>query len=134
MMAREAADESDAALVRACLDGAPGAFERLVETHRRVVYHAIRTALDRTSARDDAELQEEAFVRVFSTIAGDGMRTLRSFQGRSRLATFLVVVARRVALRTLAELRPRLAGQPATVPLDRGGEALDAGPGPAERA
>jgi RNA polymerase sigma-70 factor (ECF subfamily) len=134
MPGRESVQDSDAALIRACLEGAPGAFERLVEDHRRVVFHAIRSALDRTSARDDAELQDEAFVRVFSTVAADGMKVLRNFQGRSRLATFLVVVARRVTLRTLAELRPRIAGQPAAAPLERGVEAPDPGPGPAERA
>jgi RNA polymerase sigma-70 factor (ECF subfamily) len=127
-------DESDRALIRACLDGAPGAFERLVERHRRLVYHAIRAALDRRGAREDQELCDEAFVRVFSALAVDGMKVLRSFQGRSRLATFLVVVARRTALRTLADLRPRRAGPEGAAWEGRLAEPLDPGPDPAERA
>jgi RNA polymerase sigma-70 factor (ECF subfamily) len=123
--------ETDAALVRACLDGAPGAFERLVERHRRVVYHAIRAALARTGARGDADLCDEAFVRVFSALAAARMKALRRFEGRSRLSTFLVVVARRVALRVFSEARPRL---PGAVPERRGDDPVDLAPGPSERA
>jgi RNA polymerase sigma factor (sigma-70 family) len=56
------------------------------------------------------------------------MKVLRSFEGRSRLATFLVVVARRTALRTLADLRPQVSGRAVAT------EPLDPAPDPAERA
>lgn len=126
----------DAELIRACLAGAPGAFERLIEQNRRVVYHAIRGALERAGARDDAELCDEAFARTFATLAQADMKVLRSFQGRSRLATFLVVIARRVALRALADLRPRRPDAPAPVTTGAGGapEPADTAPDPAARA
>lgn len=124
-------EEGDAALVRACLEGAPGAFERLVERHRRVVYHAIRAALECTGARGDAELCDDAFVRVFSTLAAERMKVLRSFRGRARLATFLVVIARRVALRAFSEARPH----PFAAPLEeREVELADPAADPALRA
>jgi RNA polymerase sigma-70 factor (ECF subfamily) len=128
-------EESDEALIRSCLERAPGAFERLVERHRRVVYHAVRTALERTGAREDAELADEAFVRVFSALAEGDMKALRSFRGQSRLGTFLVVVARRTALRLFAERRPR-SGRLPPQPLDGPGghEPFDPAPDPSARA
>jgi RNA polymerase sigma-70 factor (ECF subfamily) len=127
-------EEDDAALIRACVAGAAGAFERLVERHARIVHHAIGVVLERAGARDDADLRDEAFVRTFSTLAADRMKALRSFEGRARLSTFLVVVARRVALRTLSEMRPRRADGTTTQPTTAATDPVDPGPGPGRRA
>ncbi|GIW71863.1 MAG: hypothetical protein KatS3mg102_1405 [Planctomycetota bacterium] len=128
-----AGEHDERALIEACLAGAPGAFERLIRRYARLVHHAVRLALERTGARHDSELHEEAFVRVFSALAADDMKALRAFRGRARLSTFLAVIARRIALRTLGELRP---GRQAA-PLGTDGESAepaDPKPGPAERA
>ncbi len=125
--------DDDRDLIRACLEGAAGSFKRLMERHRRVVEHAVRCALERVGARGDAELADEAFVRTFSSLAEGDMNALRSFEGRSRFATFLVVVARRSALRLAAERRP-LATRTAGGAEDASAEPVDPGPDPSERA
>ena len=103
--------EHEATLLRACLDGEPGAFDRLIERYRGLVHHAVRAALARTGAARDEELFDEAVVRVYTTLAENDMKVLRSFQGRSRLGTFVTVVARRVALRTACAILAVRAGR-----------------------
>jgi RNA polymerase sigma-70 factor (ECF subfamily) len=94
----------DRSLVDACLAGAPGAWDRFVDRFAGLfVYVADRTARGRgltlaPSDRDDlvAEILLECIRRDAAV--------LRTFAGRSSLPTYLVVVARRVTVRTLARV------------------------------
>jgi len=121
----------DAALVRSCLEGVRGAFEGLIERHRRVVHHAVRAALGRAGARPDPEICDESFARAFSTLAEADMRALRSWRGDAKLSTFLVVIARRAALRVLGERRQ---GTPAAVQGGAASLSLDQEGAPGEPA
>jgi RNA polymerase sigma factor (sigma-70 family) len=127
------APDSDDALVADCVAGGARAIDALVERHGPVMRLAIRTALTRAGAGLDVDLAEEAFARVIATLVERDAKVLRSFGGRSRLGTFLAVVARRTAMRLLEERRP-LAERALRVPAEAVADAAATEAGPFERA
>jgi RNA polymerase sigma-70 factor (ECF subfamily) len=72
-------DLSERALVDACMAGREGAFDLIVERHRRAVYHLCWRFVG--NHEDASDLSQEVFLRAF--------RGLRGFRGRSSLATWL---------------------------------------------
>ena len=73
------ADLDEPRLVEACLDGRPGAFDLIVERHRRAVYQlCYRFVGNHEDARD---LSQDVFLRAY--------RGLASFRGGSALSTWL---------------------------------------------
>lgn len=97
----------DAALARACVDGAREAFDVLVERHRRRVYQVCYRCVGNHA--DAADLAQEVFLRAF--------RGLRRFKGEAALTTWLYRIAINVC-RSRAESR-----RPAVEPLDDGDNA-----------
>jgi RNA polymerase sigma-70 factor (ECF subfamily) len=82
----------DGELVAACLEGRPGAFDILVERHRRSVYLlCYRFAGNHEDASD---LSQEVFLRAF--------RGLKSFRGQSALGTWLHRIGVNVCLNRAA--------------------------------
>ena len=71
------ADLDDAAQVAACVAGRPGAFDLVVERHRRAVYQLCYRFVG--NHEDASDLSQEVLLRAF--------RGLRTFRGRSSLAT-----------------------------------------------
>jgi RNA polymerase sigma-70 factor (ECF subfamily) len=92
--------EADLALAAACAAGDPAAWDRLVEAHAGQVTGAVRAALGRSGLRDGS-LEDELVADTFATVAADGGRALRGFQGKASLGTFLAVIATRVVGRAL---------------------------------
>lgn len=88
----------DQALVQAVRAGEPGAFERLVRTHQRLVWHVVQRLVRDTE--DTRELCQETFLRVH--------RTLHQWRGEARLATWVGRVAYHLALRHLERRRIEL--------------------------
>lgn len=82
---------NDLALAQAARAAKPGAFERLVRTHQRLVWHVVQRLVRDTE--DSRELCQEAFLRVH--------RHLHQYRGESRLSTWVGRVAYHVALRHL---------------------------------
>lgn len=95
----QAAVDSDLAADRALADavraGMPGAFERLVRTHQRLVWHVVQRLVRDTE--DTRELCQETFLQVH--------RHLHQYRGESRLATWIGRVAYHRALRHLERKR-----------------------------
>lgn len=90
-------DLSEAALVDAALAGRPGAFDLIVERHRRAVYQLCYRF---TGNHEDAsELSQEVFLRAF--------RGLKNFKGQAALGTWLHRIAVNVSLNRVAVKRPR---------------------------
>jgi RNA polymerase sigma-70 factor, ECF subfamily len=84
----------EAALVRAAKEGEVDAFEELVERYSRIVF---RVALHIARSREDAEeVVQETFLRAF--------QHLKSFEERSRIATWLTRITVNVALTRLRSL------------------------------
>lgn len=103
---------ADRALVDAVRGGAPGAFETLVRTHQRLVWHVVQRLVRDTE--DTRELCQETFLRVH--------RNLHQYRGESRLATWVGRVAYHLALRHLERKRIDLVD--AHDDSDDGGESL----------
>jgi RNA polymerase sigma-70 factor, ECF subfamily len=87
-------DES--ALVEACLAGRPGAFDLIVERHRRAVYQLCYRFVG--NHEDAADLAQDVFLRAF--------RGLKSFRGRASLATWLYRIGVNVCLNRVTAKRP----------------------------
>ena len=95
------AELDERALVQACLEGQPGAFDLIVERHRRAVYRLCYRFVG--NHEDASDLSQDVFLRAF--------RGLRSFRGHSSLSTWLYRIAVNVCLN-------RLGAKNATEPID----------------
>ena len=95
------AELDERALVQACLEGQPGAFDLIVERHRRAVYQLCYRIVG--NHEDASDLSQDVFLRAF--------RGLRSFRGHSSLSTWLYRIAVNVCLN-------RLGAKNATEPID----------------
>jgi len=82
------ADLDETSLVQACLASRAGAFDLIVERHRRNVYQLCYRFVG--NHEDAADLSQEVFVRAF--------RGLKSFRGRSSLGTWLYRIGVNVCL------------------------------------
>src|SRR5580765_4646617 len=75
----ELAELSEAALVAACLAGRAGAFDLVVERHRKPVYQLCYRFVG--NHEDASDLSQDVFLRAY--------RGLGKFRGQSTLATWL---------------------------------------------
>jgi RNA polymerase sigma-70 factor (ECF subfamily) len=85
------------ALVAACLAGQPGAFDLIVERHRRPVYQLCYRYVG--NHEDASELAQDVFLRAY--------RGLRNFRGQSSLSTWLYRIAVNVCLNRVATKSPQ---------------------------
>src|SRR6266851_8978825 len=82
------AELDERALVEACLANHPGAFDVIVERHRRSVYQLCYRFV--SNHEDASDLSQDVFLRAY--------RGLRNFRGQSSLATWLYRIAVNVCL------------------------------------
>jgi RNA polymerase sigma-70 factor (ECF subfamily) len=85
----------DRILVEAALAHAPGAFERLVRTHQRLVWHVVERMV--RHPEDTRELSQEVFLRVY--------QKLQQYRYESSLATWIGRIAFSLASRHLQRKR-----------------------------
>ena len=88
---------NDVDLAAACLDGRPGAFDLLVERHRRTVYQLCYRFVG--SHEDASDLSQDVFLRAY--------RGLRTFRGQSSLGTWIYRIGVNVCLNRVAVKVPR---------------------------
>src|SRR5438128_9775472 len=82
------AELDERALVDACLANDPGAFDVIVERHRRSVYQLCYRFVG--NHEDASDLSQDVFLRAY--------RGLRNFRGQSSLATWLYRIGVNVCL------------------------------------
>jgi RNA polymerase sigma-70 factor (ECF subfamily) len=87
----------DSALVAACLAGQAGAFEVIVERHRRPVYQLCYRYV--ANHEDASDLAQDVFLRAY--------RGLKSFRGQSSLSTWLYRIAVNVCLNRVSAKAPQ---------------------------
>lgn len=87
---------SESALVAASLAGTAGAFDLIVERHRRSVYQVCYRFV--RNHEDASDLSQDVFIRAF--------RGLKNFKGQSSLATWLYRIAVNVCLNRVSVKRP----------------------------
>ena len=88
----------DRALVEACLAGRPGAFDLIVERHRRAVYRLCYRFVN--NHEDASDLSQDVFLRAY--------RGLKTFRGHSSLATWLYRISVNVCLNRVSVRTPTL--------------------------
>lgn len=88
---------SDRELVEACLAERPGAFDLLLQRHRRQVYQLCYRFV--SNHEDASDLAQDVFVRAY--------RGLRNFRGQSSLATWLYRIGVNVCLNRVGSKTPR---------------------------
>src|SRR5262245_34283961 len=99
------AELTETALVEASLAGRPGAFDLIVERHRRPVYQLCYRFMG--NHEDASDLSQEVFLRAF--------RGLRKFRAQSSLSTWLYRIGVNVCLTRVG----------ARTPLDKASEPLE---------
>ena len=95
-------DLSEAQLVARCLDETPGAFDVVVERHRRSVYRLCYRFVG--NHEDASDLSQEVFLRAY--------RGLRRFHGGSSLATWLYRITVNACLTRVAAKAPPVVSEP----------------------
>jgi RNA polymerase sigma-70 factor (ECF subfamily) len=85
-------------LVDACVKGRPGAFDLLVERHKRPVYQICYRFVG--NHEDASDLSQDVFLRAY--------RGLRRFRGQSSLSTWLHRIAVNVCLNRVSSKAPLL--------------------------
>ena len=88
---------SEAALVTACLDQRPGAFDVIVERHQRAVYQICYRFMG--NHEDASDLSQDVFLRAY--------RGLRNFKGNAALGTWLHRIAVNACLNRVAVKTPK---------------------------
>src|ERR1700739_689080 len=87
---------NDAELVAACLEGASGAFDIIVERHRRPVYQLCYRFV--SNHEDASDLSQDVFLRAY--------RGLKKFRGQSSLGTWLYRIGVNVCLNPVSVEEP----------------------------
>ena len=90
------ADLDEAQLVDACLSGRAGAFDLVVERHRRTVYQLCYRFVG--NHEDASDLSQDVFLRAY--------RGLKSFRGGSSLGTWLYRIGVNVCLNRVTAKKP----------------------------
>ena len=91
----------DRELLQRCLTGEDAAWRTFVDRFIGLVTHVVNHVADCRSVPLTPADREDCISEVLVTILSDDMAALRRFRGGSSLATYLTVIARRVATRRL---------------------------------
>jgi RNA polymerase sigma-70 factor (ECF subfamily) len=83
---------ADSELVAACLDGRAGAFDIIVERHRRSIYQLCYRFVP--NHEDASDLSQDVFLRAY--------RGLKNFRGQSSLTTWLYRIGVNVCLNRIS--------------------------------
>ncbi|MBX3425177.1 MAG: sigma-70 family RNA polymerase sigma factor [Pirellulales bacterium] len=100
-----ALSEVDRTLLENCLAQKERAWESFVDRFSGLVIHVINHSARSRSMVLSAADREDLASDVFLAIVDDDFAVLRRFQGRSSLATYLTVIARRIVVRRLLAQR-----------------------------
>jgi len=98
-----ALSEIDRNLLDRCLNRKPRAWEDFVDRFMGLVVHVINHTAQCRSINLSAADREDLAGEVFLAIVDNDLAVLRHFRGKSSLATYLTVIARRVVVRKLVE-------------------------------
>src|SRR5215211_6301408 len=100
-----ALSEIDRSLLDRCLSRKARSWEDFVDRFMGLVVHVINHTAQCRSINLSAADREDLAAEVFLAIVDNDMAVLKHFRGRSSLATYLTVIARRVVVRKLVEGR-----------------------------
>ncbi len=93
----------DRQILDGCLNRDPDAWRRFVERFTGLFVHVIQHTADARSVRLSPVDVEDVCAQILLTLVRDDFAVLRRFRRKASLATYLTVIARRVAVRELAK-------------------------------
>lgn len=97
---------ADLQLVEACLAKAPGAWEMLLQRFGRLIAQVVSRTASRRQANLSSDDIDDFVAEIIAELIKRDAAVLRMFAGRSTLATYLTVIARRVTMHRLMKLKP----------------------------
>jgi len=95
--------ETDRQILDRCLQREPGAWEDFVDRFLGVFIHVISHSAHSRSIKISQADIEDLCSEVFVTLLKNEFAVLRHFKGHSSLASYLVVVARRIVVKSLVK-------------------------------
>ncbi len=101
-----ALSEIDRNLLERCLERKPRAWEDFVDRFMGLVVHVVHHTAQARSVRLTAEDRDDLCAEIFLNVIKDDFRLLRHFRGQASLATYLTVVARRIAVKQILGRKP----------------------------
>ena len=93
--------EIDRNLLERCLQRKPRAWEDFVDRFMGLVVHVVNHTAKARSVRLTAADRDDLCAEVFLATVKNEFALLRNFRGKSSLATYLTVVARRIVVKEL---------------------------------
>lgn len=97
----------DRDLLNRCLEGTPEAWEDFVDRFLGLIVYVVSEVAKSRGVELHEGVRDDVVADVFLALVDHDFRTLRRFRGQSSLGTYLVVVARRIAVRKLADAQRR---------------------------
>ncbi|MCE3016117.1 MAG: RNA polymerase sigma factor [Pirellula sp.] len=95
----------DRELLQKCLENQPMAWQELTDRFLGLIIHVVNHSANSRNIQITAESRDDLVAEVFLSWIEKDFAVLRRFRGQSSLATYLTVVARRVIIRRLSQLR-----------------------------
>jgi RNA polymerase sigma-70 factor (ECF subfamily) len=116
-----APSEVDRNLLNRCLGQEPGAWKDFVDRYLGLFIHVLQHTAHARSVALSADDVDDLCAEMFLAIVANNFAVLRRFRGQSSLATYLTVVARRLAVKEISQRRhaEALGHVRAQVPVDR---------------
>ena len=97
--------EIDRRLLKRCLANEPGAWKDFVDRFMGLFVHVVNHTAYARSVRLSLEDIDDLTADVFLALMKDDFVVLRNFRGKSSLATYLTVIARRVVVKEISRRR-----------------------------
>ena len=104
-MVTVALTEIDLNLLKRCLAEEPGAWNDFVDRFIGLFVHVINHTAHARSVQLSSHDVDDLCAELFLVLLADNYAVLRNFRGKSSLATYLTVIARRIAVREIARRR-----------------------------
>jgi RNA polymerase sigma-70 factor, ECF subfamily len=95
----------DRSLIHRCQAREPGAWRDFVDRFSGLFLHVVQHTAHARSVPLSADDADDLCAEVFVTLLAKDFAVLRSFRGKSSLATYLAVIARRVVVREMIRRR-----------------------------
>lgn len=92
----------DRELIKRCLHHEPGSWNDFVDRFLGLVYHVVQHTADMRSFPLQPEDKEDIAAHVLLELVKHDYAALRQFKGKSSLASYLTVIARRTCVNELA--------------------------------
>ncbi len=95
--------EIDRTLLKRCLSEEPGAWKDFVDRFIGLFVHVVNHTAHARSVPLSPDDVEDLSAEVFVTLLSNNYGVLRAFRGKSSLATYLTVIARRIVVKEITQ-------------------------------